>query len=419
LDVLLVGGGGRENALGWRIARSPSLGRLWVTAANPFWPAKAAFRPAPTVEGIAALAGELRPDLVVVGPEAPLERGLADRLAEIDIPCFGPSKAAARLETSKSFAKEVLGQAGVPTPGALSVDRHDPVGWERAKERASAGRVVIKADGLAAGKGVAVCSSPRSALAALEDVTRFGPAATRVLLEDLIEGPEVSLFALCDGERAIPLPTAQDHKRLHDGDIGPNTGGMGAFAPSHRVDADQAAELVARIHQPILDLMAHRGTPFRGLLYAGLMMTAAGPQVLEFNARFGDPECQALMLLWEDDPLPWLHGAAVGRLPLGAPVFRSGSALCVVVGAPGYPDAPKSGISIPDGGDEPEVVVFAAGAERRPDGGLVTAGGRVLGITAWGEDLAQARERAYRVVERWRFPGALVRSDIGDVRAGR
>ena len=425
MDVLLVGAGGRENALGGRIARAPSCTRLVVTGPNPGWPARAELRPA-AGDAIVALAREIAPDLVVVGPEAPLADGLADRLAEIGIPCFGPSAAAARLETSKAFTKEILVAAGVPTACVVVADRADPTSWEAGRDRAALGRVVVKADGLAAGKGVIVCVTPDEGSAAFEEITRFGAAADRVLLEDLLTGPEVSVFALCDGERCVALPTAQDHKRLGDGDRGPNTGGMGAYAPCPLLP--DPASILDLVHRPVLAEMARRGTPFRGVLYAGIMLTPDGPQVLEFNVRFGDPECQALMLLWEDDPLPWLLGAATGQLPAGNPRFRDGAALCVVLAAPGYPENPRTGTPIPHGGPVNGGEVFYAGARESanllPGPGvgrrdpseapsLVTSGGRVLGITAYGADLRQARDRAYEAAERWAFEGAQLRRDIG------
>lgn len=412
MRVILVGNGGRECALAWRLAQSPSVRTLIVTAPNPGWPARAVLQPARDVAAVVALARSERPDLVVVGPEAPLGDGLADQLASAGIACFGPSAAAARLETSKAFAKEIMQAAGVPTARAMVASRADPASWAAARRRCAEGAVVIKADGLAGGKGVLVCPTAAEAEAGLDAIGRFGAASDLVLLEDLLTGPEVSQLALCDGERAIPLPSAQDHKRLGDGDIGPNTGGMGAYAPCPLVDAEASEALVQSVHLPVLREMARRGTPFRGILYAGLMLTPAGPRVLEFNVRFGDPECQPLMLLWEDDPLPWLLGAARGALPAGQPRWRSGSALCVVLAAAGYPDAPVTGASIPMGGPVEGGEAFVAGAQAGPNG-WVSTGGRVLGITAWGADLRQAHARAYAGAARWRFSGAQLRTDIG------
>lgn len=414
MRIVLVGQGGREAALAWRIARSPSLTRLYVTGDNPGWPEAAVLKPASGNEAIVALAHEVSADLVVVGPEAPLADGLADALEAAGVPVFGPSREAARLESSKAFAKEIMRAAGVPTAEATIVTRDEPDAYERARARCAEGRVVVKVDGLAAGKGVFVCPEPHEALEALEAVWggRFGEAAERIVLEDLLEGPEVSVFGLCDGERVVALPSAQDHKRLGDGDAGPNTGGMGAYAPCPLVDTAEARELVERIHAPIVRELARRGTPFRGVLYAGLMLTADGPRVLEFNVRFGDPECQPLMCLWEDDVLPWLHGAATGRLPEGAPRFADGAACCVVLASAGYPESSTRGVRIPEAEAPEGVVVFHAGTRRDDDGTLRTNGGRVLGITGVGADLTEARERAYTALEAWRFEGAQFRTDI-------
>jgi phosphoribosylamine--glycine ligase len=407
MRVVLVGNGGREHALAWRIARSPTLTRLIVTAPNPGWPERADLIPATKPAEIVALAKDA--DLVVVGPEAPLAAGLADEVCAAGVPCFGPVRAAARLEASKAFAKEVMAAAGVPTAASLAVDRDDP----RARERCARGDVVLKADGLAAGKGVVVCATPEEALAALDGMARFGDAARTLVLEDRLTGPEVSVFALCDGVRAVPLPSAQDHKTLLDGGRGPMTGGMGAYVPCPLVDADAVRRIVATVHQPVVDEMARRGAPYRGVLFAGLMLTPDGPKVLEFNVRFGDPECQPLMALWDEDVLPWLHGAATGTLPAGEPRFGAGSACCVVLAAPGYPDAPQKGIAIPEPAPSDGVLAFHAGTTRGDDGVLRTNGGRVLGLTGVGPDLATARARAYDALPGWWFPGEQHRSDIG------
>lgn len=407
MRVVLVGNGGREHALAWRIARSPTLDRLVVTGPNPGWPAAAEVVPAATTEALVALGRGA--DLVVVGPEAPLAAGLADALADAGVPCFGPVRAAARLEASKAFAKEVMAEAGVPTARSLACAPTDP----RARARCAEGEVVVKADGLAAGKGVVVCRTPDEALAALDGMARFGDAAAHVVLEDRLEGPEASVFALCDGDRAVALPSAKDHKTLLDGGLGPNTGGMGAVVPHPLLDGDATRRIVATVHQPVLEVMARRGTPFRGLLYAGLMLTRDGPRVLEFNVRFGDPECQPLMALWDEDVLPWLHGAATGRLPAGEPRFAAGAACCVVLASRGYPEASEKGVAIPEPPPVGDVVVFHAGTTRGADGVLRTHGGRVLGITGVGPDPATARARAYAAVPGWAFPGAQHRTDVG------
>lgn len=413
MRVVLVGSGGREAALAWRLSRSPSLTQLWVTADNPGWPAGVIQRAAGTVEAQVALAREVGAELVVVGPEGPLAQGLADALASAGIPCFGPTQEAARLESSKAYTKEICAAAGIATAGAVIVDRSDPGSWARAQERCAQGRVVVKADGLAAGKGVIVCETPEEAQRALSQLATLGGAADVLVLEDLLEGPEVSVFALCDGARAVALPSAQDHKQLLDGGRGPNTGGMGAIVPCPLVDQAQAEALVASVHQPVIAELARRGHPYRGVLYAGFMLTNDGPMLLEFNVRFGDPECQALMALWDDDPLPWLHGAAVGALPGGAPRFGSGAACCVVLASAGYPASSDRGRAIPEPEPTDGVVVFHAGTERDPSGILRTAGGRVLGVTGTGSDLVAARSAAYAAVEGWRFEGAQLRTDIG------
>jgi phosphoribosylamine--glycine ligase len=405
--VVLVGNGGREHALAWRLARSATATRLVAVGRHPAWPERFEVIEGDPVE----VARRVQAGLVVVGPEAPLGAGLADRVIAAGIPCFGPTAAAARLETSKAFCKEILAAAGVPTAAALVVERADPAGMARARERCARGDVVLKADGLAAGKGVVVCATGAEALAALDEMGRFGEAATRIVLEDRLIGPEASVFALCDGARAVPLPSAQDHKRRRDADQGPNTGGLGAVAPCPLLPASAVEEILDAVHRPVLAEMARRGIPFRGVLFAGLMLTPDGPRVLEFNVRFGDPECQPLMLLWDEDIVPWLLGAARGALPAGTPRFREGAAVCVVLAAAGYPDAPEAGAEIHEGGPVEEGELFIAGA-RRIGGQLVVSGGRVLGPTAWGPDVATARARAYAGAARWQFPGAQQRSDI-------
>lgn len=412
MRVLLIGNGGREAALAWRLVRSPSVSSLVATGPNPGWPDGVEVASAPDVTAMVDRARELRPDLVVVGPEAPLAAGVADRVRALGIPCFGPGAAAARIEASKAFAKEIMARAGVPTAGSLTVGPGD---LAAARARLDRGDVVVKADGLAAGKGVIVCRTAAEAHAAFDAMTsgRFGEAASSIVLEDRLEGPEISVFGLSDGARAVGLPSCQDHKALLDGGLGPNTGGMGAYAPVPGYGPAAVAEIVRTVHEPVLAALAEVGAPFRGVLYAGLMITADGPKVLEFNARFGDPECQVLMALWGDDPVPWLLGAARGALPAGAPRFDDGAACCVVLAAGGYPEDPERGVVIPEGGPVDGTVVFHAGTRRDPDGTLRTAGGRVLGITGVGPDLGVARSRAYAAVDGWRFAGCQVRGDIG------
>jgi phosphoribosylamine--glycine ligase len=394
--------------------QSKRLTSLVVTGENPGWPAGVEVQVAKQPGEIVAVATRLEADLVVIGPEAPLAAGTADALNAAGIPCFGPSREAARLESSKAFAKEIMASTGVQTAAALVVDRDDPVAVAAAHARCELGRVVVKADGLAAGKGVFVCRTADEAAEALQAVWsgRFGEASRSVVLEDLLEGPEVSLFAICDGEKVVVLPSAQDHKQLLDGGLGPNTGGMGAYAPCPLLEGPAGVALGEAIHLPVIQELARRGHPFRGLLYAGLMMTEDGPKVLEFNVRFGDPECQPLMVLWDDDLLAWLHGAATGNLPQGQPQFRDGTACCVVLASAGYPVSSDKGQVIPEPDGTEGVHVFQSGTLRAADGTLRTNGGRVLGITAVGETVAQARSRAYEALPAWTFPGAQFRTDI-------
>lgn len=413
MNVLLIGNGGREAALAWKLSQSPMLKRLIVSGENPSWPSGTECMAVSGVDEIVALACDNHVDLVVVGPEAPLAAGLADALIAAGVPVFGPQRAAAELESSKVFAKDIMKKVGIPTAGALIVRLGDTASVEAGKQRIARGNVVIKADGLAAGKGVFVCPTAAEALVAFDEVTngRFGSAAQTLLLEDLMTGPEVSIFALSDGNRVVALPSATDHKRLGDGDKGPNTGGMGAFAPTEIVPLARAQALVDQIHLPVIQELKRMGTPFVGVLFGGLMMTPDGPSVLEFNVRFGDPECQALMALWEDDLLPWLYGCATGCLPEGEPRFRDKKSVVVVLASAGYPETSTKGVVIPSPQPTEDVEVFFAGAKCVGDQ-YVTNGGRVLGVTAVGPDYKTARDRAYEVVEQVRFSGAQVRSDI-------
>ena len=414
MRVVLVGFGGREAALAWRMVKSEKLTSLTVTGDNPGWPAEAVVVHASTPDEWISLAREVRADLVVVGPEAPLAAGAADALVAAGFPTFGPTREAARLESSKAFAKEIMLATGVDTAAALVVDRSDPQSVASARARCARGQVVVKADGLAAGKGVFVCRTATEAEEALEAVWsgRFGESSDRLVLEDLLEGPEVSLFAICDGERIVMLPSAQDHKQLGDGGVGPMTGGMGAYAPCPLIDREAGDEQGEHIHLPVIRELARRGHPFRGLLYAGLMITEDGPKVLEFNVRFGDPECQPLMMLWGDDLLDWLYGAAIGQLPAGQPRFIEGSACCVVLASAGYPLSSDKGQPIPEPVESDGVVVFHSGTRRDDSGVLRTNGGRVLGITAQGSTLDEARSLAYAALPALIFPGSQHRSDI-------
>jgi phosphoribosylamine--glycine ligase len=358
----------------------------------------------------------------VVGPEDPLVGGLADRLREAGIAVFGPSAAAARLEGSKSFAKAFMQRHRIPTAGFAVFDDQ---GAARAYAKRQAGGCVVKADGLAAGKGVAVCETPEQALAALDEAMRerrFGAAGDRVVIEERLVGEEASYYAITDGEHVVALAAAQDHKRIGDGDRGENTGGMGAYAPAPIVDAAVEKKVLERVVYPAIRGLAAEGTPYRGVLFVGLMVDAAGdPRVIEFNVRFGDPETQPLVMQMASDLVPLLDGAARGALGRAAPPENRGCAVCVVLASEGYPRAVVLGRRISGldaAAEDPDVVVFHAGTRRQADGSFVTAGGRVVGVTARGDSIAVARERAYRAVAQVTFEGRQFRRDIAARCAG-
>jgi phosphoribosylamine--glycine ligase len=408
VKVLLVGSGGREHALAWKISQATSLGELHAAPGNPGIARHGRCHPvrAEDAEGLLDLARTLAVDLVVVGPEAPLVAGVADELRHRGVGVFGPGRAAARIEGSKSFAKDVMRAAEVPTARTLSVARPP---------------CVVKADGLAAGKGVFVCRTAAELDAGLVAAAAFdGP----LVIEELLEGPEVSLLAICDGARAVALAPAQDFKRAFDGDEGPNTGGMGSYAPVPALGPAEVDELLDQIHRPALAELARRGAPFVGVLFAGLMLTDAGPRVLEFNCRLGDPETQSVLPLLEGDLLEAFAAAARGDLDGVQPGVTPGAAVTVVLAAGGYPDSGDRGTPI-DGIEDAEAtgaLVFHAGTALH-DGRVRTNGGRVLNVTGTGPTLAAARDRAYQAVERISFPGARWRSDIalaatGELRAG-
>ena len=395
MDVLIVGGGGREHALAWRIAQSPHLGELHAAPGNPGIAALGTCHAVHADDGpeLVGLARRLRVDLVVIGPEAPLVAGLADELRAAGTAVFGPSAEAARIEGSKSFAKDVLRAAGVATAQELGEPRAP---------------CVVKADGLAAGKGVFMCETEEELLAALPRARALGG---RVVVEELLEGREISLFALCDGTNALPLAPAQDFKRLLDDDRGPNTGGMGSYSPVPGFDREAAEELARVAHQPIVDELRRRGTPYHGILYAGLMLTAAGPRVLEFNCRFGDPETQAVLPRLRSDLVELLEAAATpGGLAGVEPEWSDDLAVTVVLAAGGYPGDYAKGDEI-TGLDVLDAEVFHAGTADS-DGRVVTDGGRVLSVTGLGPSAAAARERAYAAAGRIEFEGKQLRSDI-------
>ena len=423
MRVLLVGGGGREHALAWKLAQSPRLGRLVAAPGNPGVArhAECAAVRDNEIDDLVALAKRESADLVVVGPELPLSLGLADRLREAGLAVFGPSQVAARLESSKAFSKDLMARYGIPT--ALFKIFQDAAAARRfCRERGAP--LVVKADGLAAGKGAIVCltldDADRAIRLCLEEGA-FGAAGRTVVVEEFMEGEEASFFVVTDGTSALPFQAAQDHKTIFDGDRGPNTGGMGAYSPAPVMDAAAERRVMDEIVTPTIAAMAKEGAPYAGVLYVGLMITKAGPRVVEFNCRFGDPECQAILPRLDEDILPVFDAVARGRGLPASLRWRSEASVCVVLASRGYPAAPKVGDPISgldDAGALPGVNVFHAGTARR-DGGLVTAGGRVLGVQALGSDIRSAIARAYEAVDRIRFDGMQWRSDIGRRALGR
>lgn len=417
MRVLVVGSGGREHALAWKISRSPLVRAVFAAPGNPGIAEVATLVPLASddVAGIAGWARANAIDLVVVGPEAPLVAGLVDRLEADGIPAFGPSAAAAEIEGSKAFAKDVMRAAGIPTAEYEAFEAVEPaLAWASAR----GGRVVVKADGLAAGKGVVVCgdlAEAEGALRAMLVERVHGGAGARVVVEERLEGPEASCICFTDGERVRLLAAAQDHKRIFDGDRGPNTGGMGAFSPTPNV-TPAVAEMVERdVLLPAVRELARRGRPFRGALYAGLMLTPRGPRVLEFNARLGDPETQPILLRLSSDIVPALLAAARGDLSGITLEFDPRAAVGVVLAAEGYPGAVARGDEIEGAGGpfDEGVQVFHAGTAFGAGGAVVTSGGRVLTVCALGADLDAAAARAYAAAARIRFRGMQYRKDIG------
>lgn len=408
MKTLVIGSGGREHALVLALSRDRQVTAVHAAPGNPGMTVCATLHPVDPMDGaaVAALAVSLGVDLVVVGPEAPLVAGVADAVRAAGIACFGPSAEAAQLEGSKAFAKQVMAAAEVPTGLAHVCDTPEQV---VAALDAFGPPYVVKDDGLAAGKGVILTSDRQ---AAIDHAAGCG----RVVIEEFLDGPEVSLFAITDGSTVLPLQPAQDFKRIDDEDAGPNTGGMGAYTPLPWAPDDLVADVTRRVLVPTVQEMARRGTPFAGLLYAGLALTSRGVRVIEFNARFGDPETQALLALLDTSLSALLYGAATGQLAeVGLPQWRKGAAVTVVVAAAGYPGAPRTGDRI-DGVDEANslegVDVIHAGTARDADGHLVTAGGRILAVTAVGQDLSDARARAYAGVAKVKIEGSHVRTDI-------
>ncbi|MGH7075875.1 MAG: phosphoribosylamine--glycine ligase [Stellaceae bacterium] len=418
MRILLIGSGGREHALAWALAGSPLCQKLFAAPGNPGIAREAecvAIAPDDR-SGLVAFAKSERIDLAVVGPETPLVNGLVDRLEDAGIAAFGPSAAAARLEGSKAFTKELCDAAGIPTAHWRRF--RDP---DAAKDyvRAHGAPIVVKADGLAAGKGVTVAATIEDAVAAIDAALiahRFGAAGGEIVIEECLAGEEASLLALCDGRHVLPLPSARDYKRVGEGDTGPNTGGMGALSPAPTLSPQIETLAVERIIRPAVAAMAARGTPFKGVLYAGLMVTKDGPKLIEFNVRFGDPECQVLLPRLKSDLLPALVAAHDGDLADFDLRWDARPSVCVVMAARGYPGPPTKGGEIKglaEAASDPLVAIFEAGTRRDDEGRLIADGGRVLDITAIGDTIEDARRRAYDAIARIDWPDGFCRRDIG------
>ncbi len=418
MRVLVVGSGAREHALCWAISASPLLTKLWCAPGNPGIASVAECVPIGVLEfeQLVAFAQDNEIDLVIPGPEAPLVAGLTDAMEAASIPCCGPSMAAAQLEGSKTFTKEIADAAGIPT---ARWERFEDAEAAREFVRRRGAPIVIKADGLAAGKGVVVAATEEEALNAIDaimDARVHGDAGAAVVIEECLIGEEVSLFALCDGETALPLGSAQDHKRVGDGDTGPNTGGMGCYSPVPAFPAALEQAAFDRIIRPALAEMAERGMPFRGILFAGLMLTEDGPKLIEFNTRFGDPECEVLLLKLRSDLLPALQAACDGELDNFDLRWNNTEAVAVVMAARGYPEAPERGSIIRGldrAGAVPNVTIVHAGTTQDADGTIRAAGGRVLTICATGPNLQAARDAAYKAVGLIDWPEGFCRNDIG------
>jgi phosphoribosylamine--glycine ligase len=418
MNVLIIGSGGREHALAWKLARDPRVRQVLVApgSAGIAQEAECAAVRADDVAGLASLAVERGIDLTVVGPEAPLARGVVDRFRADGLRIVGPDRAGAQLEASKAFMKQLLTEAGVATAAYREFTNVQPA---RAFARELGFPVVVKADGLAGGKGVVICQTAEEADAALADMLekrRFGEAGRKVVVEQFLTGEELSLIALTDGRRVLPLAPSQDHKALNDGDRGPNTGGMGAYSPAPIFGPELAERAVTEILEPTVAALRARGIDYRGILYAGLMITADGPMVLEYNVRFGDPECQPLMMRLRSSLADLLQACADGDISTMRPEWDDGAAVCVVMTAAGYPGEPRKGdviSGIAAAERDENVKVFHSGTGRDEQGRWVTDGGRVLGVTAVGTDVAAAIGRAYDGVARIQWEGAHYRRDIG------
>ncbi|MEM1195332.1 MAG: phosphoribosylamine--glycine ligase [Pseudomonadota bacterium] len=421
MNILLLGSGGREHALAWKLAQHPRLGEFYAAPGNPGIAdeAKVIALDVSDHEAVLTQCQNRRIDLVVIGPEAPLVDGLADDLRAQGFAVFGPSKAAAQLEGSKGFTKDLCARAGIPTglyvraaslsEARAALDRFEPP-------------YVLKADGLAAGKGVVIAPTLDEAHAALADIFggQFGEAGAQVVIEEFLEGEEASFFAITDGATILPFGTAQDHKRVGEGDTGPNTGGMGAYSPAPVLTPDLQARVMDEIIRPTIEAMRAEGMPYSGVLYAGLMLTADGPKLIEYNCRFGDPECQVLMTRLQSDLAEVMLACAQERLAGVEARFSDETALTVVMAAKGYPGAPETGGAIDlDGAERAGAKVFHAGTALTEDGALVAKGGRVLNVTARGANVSEAQAAAYSAVEKVDFASGFYRRDIGWKEAAR
>ncbi len=415
MNVLLIGSGGREHALAWKIAASPLLTKLYAAPGNPGIAGEAELvQLSPDDHGaVVDFCRERGIDLVVVGPEAPLVAGLGDRLREAGIRVFGGSAAAARLEGSKGFTKDLCARYGIPT---AAYGRFSDAEAAKAYVRRNGAPIVVKADGLAAGKGVTVAMTLDEALSAIDACFdgSFGAAGAEVVVEEFLEGEEASFFCLCDGVTALPFGSAQDHKRVGDGDTGPNTGGMGAYSPAPVMTSEMVVRTMKEIVEPTMRGMTEMGCPFSGVLFAGLMISESGPKLIEYNVRFGDPECQVLMMRLKDDVLVLMRAAADGQLAHMSVRWRDEAALTVVMAARGYPGTPEKGSVIRgvEAAATEGVEIFHAGTAVK-DGHLVAAGGRVLNVTATGRTVAEAQAKTYAAVDRIDWPGGFCRRDIG------
>ena len=417
MRILVIGSGGREHALCWAISASPLCDALFCAPGNAGIARDAtcvAVNPMDP-EAVIAFCRKERIDFVVVGPEAPLVAGLVDRLEAAGIPAFGPNAAAAQLEGSKGFTKDLCARHNIPT---AAYGRFTEAEAAKKFIRERGAPIVVKADGLAAGKGVTVAMTLDEALQAVDDAMggqRFGSAGAELVVEEFLDGEEASFFALVDGTHALPFGTAQDHKRVGDGDTGPNTGGMGAYSPAPCLTLELQQEVMARIVEPTVRAMAAEGHPFKGILYAGLMLTKSGPQLIEYNARLGDPECEVLLPRLKSDLLPALMASRDGVLDGFDLRWKDEAALCVILAAEGYPDAPRKGTEIKGvekAGDLPGLTVFHAGTKREGEK-LIADGGRVLAVTAAAPTIAEAQKRAYKAVDKIDWPGGFCRRDIG------